>query len=182
MQNMEPLERLFGDYVKDLAPGIPDPSRVVMERILYRSGEEKSQLPLKGFKGDSMDIDLNDFTMPLDAPKTVERKQTPKTKIITREKDIPEKKSRVNDETDRLDSIKELESIEDIGSIESGSSKALMGGADEYKKEDDSVNKKEEKTRALSTEDKEDKDNSADDEDESENLLMSLVNRFSNNR
>lgn len=84
---MEKLERLFGKYTKDLAPRTPNPSQVVRERILYRSAREKSQLPLKGFKGGSMDIDRNDFTMPLGEPKTAERKQTPKTKLTTKEKE-----------------------------------------------------------------------------------------------
>lgn len=62
---MEQLNQLFGKWTNDLAPGTPNPAQVVKERILYRAAKEKSQLPLKSFQGDSMEVDKNDFTMPL---------------------------------------------------------------------------------------------------------------------
>jgi len=117
---MEPLERLFNQWTQDLAPGIPDPNRVVMERILYRSGKEKSQLPLKGFKGDRMDIDLNDFTMPLAQPQT--NRKSPGTGTRGREQDKKSIKDidRIRDIKDirQIEALKEIKSIESIKGIQ----------------------------------------------------------------
>lgn len=63
---MDQLSRLFGEWLKDLVPGISDITRVIKERIIYRSAEEKSKRPLKGFKGDEMEIDINSFCNPIE--------------------------------------------------------------------------------------------------------------------
>lgn len=65
---MDPMDRLFGEWTRDLAPGTPDPSRVVRERLLYRSARERSIQPENRFRGDSMEVDRNDFTVPVTRP------------------------------------------------------------------------------------------------------------------
>jgi hypothetical protein len=61
-----PLERLFGKWLKKLAPGLPNPSQAIQTGILYRSAQDKKQTQTRVFKGDSMDVDLGDFTIPLE--------------------------------------------------------------------------------------------------------------------
>lgn len=114
---MEQLNRLFGEYTADLAPGIPDPGRVVMERILYRSAQENSQLPLRNFRGDSMDVDLNDFTMPLGEPQT--NRQRPRTRAPGDSMETEPRQTGQIEQIDQIGQIRQIESIESIGSLES---------------------------------------------------------------
>lgn len=56
---MKPFNPRFASWAEDLAPGLPDPGRVVQERILYRAAEEaKAAARPPGFLGDEMDVDL----------------------------------------------------------------------------------------------------------------------------
>jgi hypothetical protein len=111
---VEQLNRLFGEYAADLAPGIPDPAQVVKERILYRSAQEKSQLPLENFRGDSMDVDLNDFTMPLGEPQT--NRQRPGTRTHG---DSMETEPRQTGQIDQIGQTRQIGNIESIRGLES---------------------------------------------------------------
>lgn len=121
---LEPLKRLFGKWTEDLAPALSNPSQVVKERIIYRSAEEKSLLPLKGFKEDSMDVDLNDFTMPLGEPQT--NKKSPETETPAKKKEnepVKRKRKVVEDiekigQTAGIDQVGKIGKIEQIGRIE----------------------------------------------------------------
>lgn len=56
---MKPFHSRFARWAQDLAPGLPDPSRVVRERILYRAAEDaKAATRPLGLLGDEMDVDL----------------------------------------------------------------------------------------------------------------------------
>lgn len=110
---MEQLNRLFGEYAADLAPGIPDPAQVVKERILYRSAQEKSQLPPGSFRGDSMDVDLNDFTMPLGEPQT--NRQGAGTSTPG---DLMEMEPRQREQIDQIGQIRQIGNIESIRGLE----------------------------------------------------------------
>jgi hypothetical protein len=114
---VEQLNRLFGEYTADLAPGIPDPGRVVKERILYRSAREKSQLPMGSFRGDSMDVDLNDFTMPLGEPQT--NRQRPGTRTPGNSMEMEPRQIDQIDQIDQIGQIRQIENIESIRGLES---------------------------------------------------------------
>ena len=63
---MEPVERIFGNWMKNLAPGIPNPSKIIRAKILYRSAREKPRPGAGGFPGDNMEVDLDSLDMPLE--------------------------------------------------------------------------------------------------------------------
>ncbi|MCP5051990.1 MAG: hypothetical protein GY940_32780 [bacterium] len=154
---MGQLNRLFGQYTTDLAPGIPDPSQAVKERILYRSAREKSLLPFKGFKGDSMDINKNDFTMPLGEgkPQIHGRDQTPKTKTGG-DKDLNKKETRQISGIDQIDSIKKLKKIEKVKGIDSIEGMESLDKRAEERKEKEKGTGKEPDLMSLEGNQKED--------------------------
>lgn len=63
---MDAPRRLFRKWFEDLYPGLPNPGRVVRERIIYRSAEGKKKRKPGGFQGDDMDVDLCDFQIDLE--------------------------------------------------------------------------------------------------------------------
>lgn len=57
---MDPLDRLFSPFTQDLAPGLPDRSRVAGERILYRAAKDQAAARRpSGFRGGRMEVDLD---------------------------------------------------------------------------------------------------------------------------
>ena len=72
---MEELKRLFGHLLKDLSPGLPNPSEVVRNRILYCSAEREKNL---GSDGDDMGIDRGEKNMSLKTP--MDKRRRGKTK------------------------------------------------------------------------------------------------------
>jgi|SRR6185436_4475059 len=65
---MEALDRIFGPWTQDLAPGLGDKAGVVRDRILYRAAEEKSLPDVSRLVGDDMNVDLGALHMPLTDP------------------------------------------------------------------------------------------------------------------
>jgi len=66
---MDPLDRVFASWTRDLAPGLPDRGRVVGERILYRAAEDSAATRCpRGFQGDEMEVDLDQLRLPVDEP------------------------------------------------------------------------------------------------------------------
>lgn len=65
---MEALDRIFGQWTQDLAPGIGDKAGVIRDRILYRSAEEKSLPDASRRVDDAMNVDLGVMHMPLADP------------------------------------------------------------------------------------------------------------------
>lgn len=63
---MAPAPGFFAPWSEDLAPGIPEPSRIARDRILYRAAEERPRRT-PAFPGDSMNVDRDDgFRMPVE--------------------------------------------------------------------------------------------------------------------
>lgn len=64
---MDALQRLFGAMLKDLAPGIRDPGKVIRDRLIYRSAEQQAAAKQKPVKAGSMAIDdLQHSVMPVE--------------------------------------------------------------------------------------------------------------------
>lgn len=119
---MGSLNPLFQQQFKNLAPGTPNPSRVIREQVLYRSGDKSSQ-PLKCFKGGSMDVDRGDFKLPVDQP---EHRLIPKTKPKTKPGTKPGTKPVTKPVTKAKTAAKEagpgggkIEGIEKTGGVKS---------------------------------------------------------------
>ena len=56
---MAPSSGSFAPWLEDAAPGIPEPSQIARDRILYRSAEERPRRA-PAFPGDSMSVDMDD--------------------------------------------------------------------------------------------------------------------------
>lgn len=58
---------LFARWLDDLAPGAKDAPQIAMQRILYRSAEDRAAAAAaKRPRGDSMDVDFGDLQMPIE--------------------------------------------------------------------------------------------------------------------
>ena len=68
---MSPAPGSFVPWLEDVAPGIPEPSRIARDKILYRSAEERPRRT-PAFSGDSMDVDMEDgLRMPIENVRNV---------------------------------------------------------------------------------------------------------------
>ena len=52
--------------MKNLTPGIPNPSKIIRAKILYRSAREKPRPNAGRFAGENMAVDLDSLDMPLE--------------------------------------------------------------------------------------------------------------------
>lgn len=183
---MDPLKRLFGEYTRDLAPGTPNPSQVVRERILYRSARDKSIPPLKAFEGDSMNPDLNDFTLPVDSPSMAQPSPKAKTPGKKPEPDGLEELggSKGPEKFPGIESFKSLESTppEEPDKKKDKKKDGIMN-FDIMNVMDDKEDKKNKKQQEVDddfnlmnvlTEDEEEKENREEEEEDEDGGMMSL--------
>lgn len=63
---MSRLGPIFNKWLDDLFPGTRNKSKVVRERIIYRSAEDTAKLKRPLSKGDAMEIDHDDFHISVD--------------------------------------------------------------------------------------------------------------------
>ena len=59
---MDPIERLFGKYLEEFIPNLPNRAGIVRDLILYNSAKDSSKSKkVRRCTGDQMEIDLGDF-------------------------------------------------------------------------------------------------------------------------
>ncbi len=72
------VKKIFEDEFQKLAPNLPNPTKIITEQILHKTGEQKSKAKKPKFKDDDMEVDQNSFEIFLE-PEKDEKIKPPKT-------------------------------------------------------------------------------------------------------